>query len=285
MTTETPPTPGDDAPPAPMPGAGGATVKSTLKFSQKTHRYFLDKRPIPGVTTLIGKGLPKPAIPYWAARSVAEYVIRNPEGVEQLRTMGEGPAIAALKQVPWQARDDAAVRGTDVHALAESILHGEEVTVPDHYIDHVHGYVDFLEEFDVTPIWTERPVINRQWWYAGTGDALVKFGRGPWAGYTILQDNKTSSGVYGETGLQCAAYARAEAYVDQDWTETPMPVVDATGVCHITDAGTQFYPLSRTPEEIDTAFKLFTHIQHVAKRADWIKELVGEPMQLTDAVA
>ena len=33
----------------------------SLKFSERAHKYWLDGRPVPGVTTLIGKGLPKPA--------------------------------------------------------------------------------------------------------------------------------------------------------------------------------------------------------------------------------
>ena len=67
----------------------------TLKFSPKAHRYWLDGKPIPGVTTLIGKGLPKPALPNWAARTVAEYVVDNPEQVDQLRSLGRGPATGS----------------------------------------------------------------------------------------------------------------------------------------------------------------------------------------------
>lgn len=45
----------------------------SLVFYPKSHRYRLDGDWVPGVTTLIGKGLPKPALPYWAARTVAEW--------------------------------------------------------------------------------------------------------------------------------------------------------------------------------------------------------------------
>jgi hypothetical protein len=258
----------------------------SLKFSPNGHKYWLDGRPIPGVTTLLGKGLPKPAIPYWAAKSVAEYVIRNPAGVEQLRTMGEGPAIAALKQVPWQARDTAAVRGTDVHALAERVIHGEEVEVPDHLAGYVTGYTDWLEKFNIQPLLTERPVASRKWWYAGTFDSIVTFGDGPWAGMTVLADIKTSTGVYGETALQCAGYAMADFYLSVDGVETPLPDIDATGVAHVTDAGTQFYPLSPNREHLAKAYKLFQHIQFVAKQTDWIKNIIGEPMEIeTENVA
>ena len=254
----------------------------TLKFAEKTHRYWLDGRPIPGVTTLLGGGLPKPAIPYWAARTVAEYVIRNPDAVDQLRAMGEGPAIAALKQVPWQKRDDAAVRGADVHALADKLIHGHEVAVPEHLTDHVEGYASWLDEFNVTPVLTERTVASRKWWYAGTFDAIVRIGRGPWAGRLVGLDLKTSSGVYGETALQVAAYMSAEFYQDHDGDEQPLPEVDCTAVVHVTDAGSQMYPLGRDRDEIAEHFKVFSHIAYVGKHADAIKGFIGKPMEIEE---
>jgi hypothetical protein len=256
--------------------------KPSLRFSPKAHKYWLDGRPIPGVTTLLGKGLPKPAIPYWAARSVAEYVIRNPEGVEHLRTMGEGPAIAALKQVPWQARDEAAVNGTDVHALSDDLIHGRDVEVPDHLTGHVEGYAAWLDEFEVTAILTERPVASRKWWYAGTFDGIVTIGRGPWAGRRVGIDLKTSSGVYGETALQIAAYMSAEFYLSSDGQEEEIPEVDCTAVVHVTDAGSQMHPLAHDRDKIAEHFKLFTHIAYVAKRTDDIKGYVGAPMEIEE---
>lgn len=245
----------------------------SLKFNEKSHRYWIDGQPVPGVTTLLSKGLPKPAIPYWAAKSVAEYVADNEAGVEQLRAMGREPMIGALKGIPWAKRDEAAVRGTDIHALAEDLVHGREVEVPEHLAAHVEGYVRFLDEWKVEPILTEHSVASRKWWYAGRFDFIGTLGGGP----TWLLDWKTSKGVYGETALQTAAYARAEFYVTDDDpdTEIPLPQVDRIGVVHITAGATLLYDLG----DIDAAYKLFTHIQHVAKRADDLKGLIGKPLE------
>ena len=87
----------------------------TLKFSPSNHRYTMDKPPtaglkaVAGVTTLLGKGMPKPALPHWSAKEVACYVADNPDGVETLRGMGREPMVAALKGIPWQRRDEAAL--------------------------------------------------------------------------------------------------------------------------------------------------------------------------------
>lgn len=245
----------------------------SLKFNDRAHRYWLDGRPVPGVTSLLKSGLPKPALVYWSAKSVAEYVADNPEGVEQLRAMGRGPMVSALKGVPWQKRDEAAVRGTDVHALAERILHGESVEVPEHLAGHVEGYARWLDAFDVEPIVTEVPVANRAHWWAGKPDAVVRLGGEVW-----LLDWKTSSGVYGETALQTAAYARAEFYAPTTDDEQPMPHIDRTGVVHITADESLLYPLAATPDEIDEAYAVFRHVAYVANKTDWIKERIGEPM-------
>lgn len=253
----------------------------TLKFSPNNHRYWLDGSPIPGVTTLLSKGLPKPALTYWSARTVAEYVADNPDGVEQLRALGRAPMVAALKEVPWQKRDEAAIRGTDVHKLAEQVIHGEPVNVPEHIEDHVEGYARWLDEFGVEPLHTETPVAHRAHWWAGTFDAIVRFTRGPWAGRIVLADWKTSSGVYGETALQTAAYASAE-FMAPDGEEIPLPAIESTGVVHVTDGGSQFYPLNHTPADIAEAYGVFRHIAYVANRTDWIKARVGAPMEASN---
>lgn len=243
----------------------------TLKFNEASHRYWLDGKPVQGVTTLLSKGLPKPAIPYWAASTVAEYVIDNPEGVEQLRSMGRAPAIAALKNVPWEKRDTAAIKGTDIHALAEQIVHGNEVEVPAHLLGYVEGYARFLDTWGIEPIVTEVPIANRKHQYAGKLDVI-----GAMSGETWLLDWKSSKGVYGETALQTAAYAEGEFYVNQgEWdVELAMPHIDRIGVVHITEDGSHLYDLG----DIAAAFKVFTHVAYLAKKTDWIKELVKEPM-------
>lgn len=248
-----------------------------LKFSPGNHQYRLDGKHVPGVTTLIGKGLPKEALPPWAARTVAEWVADNEQGVENLRTMGRGPMVNALKGIPWEKRDQAAVRGTDVHALAERIVHGEEVDVPGHLVDHVEGYARFIDRFQVEALYTETPIANRTAWYAGTFDLILRFGAGPWKGRTIMGDNKTSNGIYGDTGLQLAGYARAEFMAPTPEEELPLPELEGAGVIHVTAAGSTFYPYMSSPAEIDEAYKTFRHVAWVASRRDYINALKGTP--------
>lgn len=244
-----------------------------LKFYPRSHRYKLDGQWVPGVTTLIKKGLPSPALIYWAAKTVAEWVADNDAALEQMRHMGRAPLVAALKEVPWEKRDQAAVRGTDVHALAEQVVNGDPVDIPEHLIGYVQGYVDWLDKTDLKPHSTERPVGSRMWRYAGTYDLIAEL----W-GETWLLDVKTASGVYGNNALQLAAYAGAEFYVDADGVERPMPKIDRLGVLHVQDGETTLYPIV----DRDNAWKDWLHVAHIGRREQQIKDYIGEPLAVDD---
>ena len=162
-------------------------------------------------------------------------------------------------------------RGTDVHALAEKLIHGEKVEVPSHLVKHVEGLASLLDDFGIQPLLTEVSVGNRKFWYAGRLDVI-----GTINGETWLLDFKTSKGVYGETGLQTAAYAKAEFYVeDGAWDEEkPLPEIHRIGVIHISEDGSTLHELGNIEEN----FKVFTHVHYLASKTDYIKGLVTAPL-------
>ena len=176
-----------------------------------------------------------------------------------------------LKSAHNRHRDKAAVRGTDVHAIAERLLHGDEVEIPEHLEGYVEGYVRFLDAWQPTPIITERPCASRANWYAGTADAFVTLP----SGERLLMDWKTSRGVYGETALQLAAYRHSEFYLDENGDEQPTPEVDGLAVVHVTPTGTDVFRIA-DPEQ---AWKQFRHVAWVASQGDAIKNQIGEPAE------
>lgn len=236
-----------------------------LVFYPKSHRYKLDGTWCPGVTTILSNGLPKKALMYWSARTVAEYVADHEADVESLRRMGRGPMVAALKETPWHKRDTAAVRGTEVHALAERLVHGEEVEVPEHLAGYVTACVDFLDDWGLVPDLTERPCASRKWRHAGTFDFIgtVKDGR------RLIGDWKTTaSGIWPETTLQVNAYGHSEFYTDEDGSEHPIPAVDGAIGVHLREDGYSVHPL-RYDEQV---YNAFLHIGHVANTARQMKD-------------
>lgn len=262
-----------------------------LTFTHNGHRYKLDGLPITGVTTILNGGIPKPALVRWAPRVVAEWVTHpdNRGRLDELLAGDPDAAIRELKELPSKVRDEAAVRGTAVHDLAETLATtGSVEEVPDELAGYVEGYADFLDRFQVTTILAEYVVASRKDWYAGKFDLIAT---SPLLndGNPVMIDIKTSKSVYGETGIQTAAYSLAEFYADEDGTEHPMPTIAATYVAHVTpmdrdgvnarygDAplGTTLYPLAKDRDEMATHYAMFLAAAYTHKTAKARDAIVG----------
>jgi len=238
-----------------------------LTYQDEGHKYFLDGVKTTSVTTILSAGIPKPMLVGWAARVAAEYAVANP-----------GATLQEIKDAPTRERDKAGVRGTAVHDLAEKIIHGTPVSVPEELYPYVDGYVRFLDRFHVTPILTERTVAHRGLGYAGRFDAIVELPtlHGP---EPVMVDLKTSNGVYRETKAQCAAYSLADFYVEDDAPEKEilLPEIQATYVAHVTPDGTFLHPLARTRAEILEHFEIF-RAAHTIYKFGLAKHKVLDPI-------
>ena len=214
---------------------GGRPKATGLRFYPNSHRYKLDGEWVPGVTTILGV-LNKPALPKWAAGSVAEYVADNREAVEHLYAAGRGPMVAALKETPWQRRDDAAARGTTFHEFAERIAKGEEVDVPDEQVGLVESCLAFLDDYGIgDDAIAEVCVGSREHRYAGKVDLIAN---------GAIWDYKSGKRIYASTAYQLSGYANAEFMCDgEGGEESPLPpVTEAFGV-HVREDGYDVHPL------------------------------------------
>jgi hypothetical protein len=233
------------------------------------HRYVdANGAKVPGVTTFIGDGVPKPALVNWAANATADAALNRWDDLAKL------PPAARLKELQgarYADRDAAANRGTAVHSLAERLIKGEQVEVPDELAGHVEAYVRFLNEFEPAPVLVEAVVMSHKHGYAGTFDLMADI-----AGVRWLLDIKTSrSGIFGETALQLAAYRYADTYVTASGTEKPMPPVERCGAIHVRADGYDLRPVEAGPEQ----HRAFLYVQQVARWAENSRDLVGEAVQ------
>lgn len=227
------------------------------------HSYLLDGEKVLGATTVLSKSIPKPALIAWAANESAKFAVNQ---WDELATM---PIVDRLERIKkeWRGvRDRAALRGTEVHNLAEKVVHGEEIEVPDHLAGHLESYIQFLDDFKVIPILVEKPVFSRTYQYAGTFDLIAEINGVRW----LLDIKTNASGVYPETALQLAAYRFADFYIEDDFSEHLLPAVEQTGVIHVTGSGYELVPVVADVEQFD----IFCHAIEMAKWMDNNQDLV-----------
>lgn len=244
----------------------------TVQFFEASHRYKIDGQWATSVTTAL-KGVPKDFLSRWAAKTVARHALDHISTLAiDVEHHGYGPTLAMLAGVPDHKRDTAAVRGTEVHTLAERYISGEEVEVPAELMPYVRGYAQYIEDWNPYSIHEELMCANRKWMYAGRFDSIQHI---PSLGNCMV-DYKTSSGVYGIFALQVAAYLNAEVMV-VDGVEEPMPQLDRALILHIQP---ETYDLVPVDAGVDTFSKfLIAKDNYVANvQSDKLKKLIGEPL-------
>lgn len=246
---------------------------SRLTFDEKTHRYKLDNKRIPGVTTVLGGGIPKGALPRWYARKVGEYVRDNFDALDPT-----DPAfVDKLVRAPELERDTAAERGTRIHANAEKLVKGEDVTITDD-VDETNHVARFLDKWEIEGVLAERRVVLFDPACGGTFDLIA---RSPKIndGRPFMTDWKSSNNVYGDVALQLAPYSRADGYLGDDGELHPLPEITYNMVWHITRHGVNAHPVSINAAEIDQAFEWFKAAYTTYKNATARKNRLRPALQ------
>lgn len=244
---------------------------------------FTDERgmKVPGVTSLMRDGIPKPALTNWLVETTADYALDNwPE----LSELPFSERRKRLMKARYAASDKAKARGSQVHKMAEKLIVGDPVAIPEGLEGYVQAAVDFMDEFDVEPVHVEFTCYSERNQHAGLGDLIADLlnpddfepdptlrGRERW-----LLDYKTSdSGVFGETALQLAGYRFSEFLMGDDGIEVGMPEVDRCGVVHLRRNGTYaLVPVIVTEAE----YRQFLYAQQTALWLETSRSLVGDPV-------
>jgi hypothetical protein len=244
----------------------------------KGHKYLdSEGRKVPGVTSILGDGVPKPALITWAANATAEYAVDN---WDRLSDLSPSVRMKELQGARYAVKDAAANKGTEVHKIAERLVAGEEVDVPDELVGHAESYARFLDEFQVEPVHVEFSVASYKWGYAGTGD-LIGYITHLGVRRLMLMDTKTNrSGIFGETALQLAGYRHADVLISGD-EEQPMPEVEGCAGIHVRADGYNLVPIIAE----DLQFKQFLYAMKVAEAVKQFQDLVGAPVQPSNAIS
>ena len=177
------------------------------------HRYVVEwssgnkSAPMPSVTTLINRVIPKPGLVGWMRNRMDEeyrkaidgYMrIHGPQNMNEA-VIEEVSAAALAATARTDARDD----GTELHAAIEASIMGK--LVDEKWSREVALFEAWMVENGLIVVESEVPVVDLGLAVGGTFDILARTTYGDQK--YVLIDLKRAKGIYQEHWLQLGAYA------------------------------------------------------------------------------
>ena len=214
---------------------------------------------VPSVTNVIDM-MSKPALPRWAAKSVAEYAWQNRARLGSADSEQREFALKELKGAPWAYAGQRADVGSVVHDIADALATDSDLPMfgveEAAYADQ---FLDWVSSMDVEFIASEVTVFGRG--YAGTFDWFADIG-----GRKILGDHKTGKAVYDEVALQLAALRYAQYWMI-DGKESLAETGDGCAVLHLRADGWTLHEVD-AGEDAYRAFRGLLDAWHWKHRDD-----------------
>lgn len=246
---------------------------SRLRFVPGNHTYYLDSYRVPSVTGILAQ-VGKPALVGWAARTVANYAADH---WAELAAMDPTERRQLMGGAADRDRNRKAASGTQIHAWAEGLLHGEEIDVPGEYVATVEGLAKWWERAgwvavrSECQVWSGEDTLTGGCAYAGTLDLIAMDGDQN----VVLADIKTGKGVYPETALQLAAYADAVSMVT-DGVDTANQRYDRLCVLHVRPDGVTLFELDRAERHIASQRFEILRMLKATREASFIESAVAK---------
>lgn len=188
-------------------------------FDPDTHSYFMDGKPMTGVTTIL-QVIGKP-LTWWAAGKALEELgwtnpkfIKREEGIKIAGKARKNFFITNEQYYDWlqdcyrahdRVKKEAGEHGTDLHALAEdyvkTCIEANEGKPLSTYPQEIAKFVEWAVKENVRFVKSEEKVYSKEKWYAGTMDLVLEKD-----GKLYIADIKTGKDIYPEYFYQMAAY-------------------------------------------------------------------------------
>lgn len=191
-------------------------------FDENAHAYFLNGKPLFGITTVLSV-IAKPALINWSAGVACDHI---EEAVRQIAQKYDGGDVSWIKEFgeKWgtilkeartahnKKKETAGELGTEIHHRIEMLIKGaielnngeiQEFMVTEDQPQQVREFVQWAIVNDVKFLASEIRLYSETMWVAGTADFVCTIGDKLYIG-----DIKTSSAIYDEHFIQASAYAR-----------------------------------------------------------------------------
>lgn len=210
-----------------------------IDFNPASHRYTLNKKSIPSVTSITGLIDKSAPLIIWAVNLTREYLINRLERSKvTLEDINE-----ACKQ-HTQKKEKSASIGTIFHEILKdypSSLTSIELSEEDRA--RVNKVVMWIEDNKISFQETERVIYSKKHKFSGILDAVVMI-----KGKRYIIDYKTSNNIYPEYHLQISAYVKA-------YVEETRKTIDGALLVHVTTENIEVTTISR--KDIQKNYKAF----------------------------
>ncbi len=238
---------------------------------RRSHRYLLDGEQVTGVTSILEDGMPTPkGLAIWKQNEQARLAVQERKFWQR---MPEDEAVRHVASRTEEVADQAANRGTEVHAWAEEFAEtgALPIEVPEHLEGRARALENFLTSWCPRILLSEKVVFSGLHLYAGTLDAIMEL---PGLGNTLC-DYKTAKRVYSKNALQLAAYRFAGFWIGEDGTRYALPRIDNCAVILLNDDGT----FSVTPVRAGRPeLAVFLKAKAIAEWEQYGNQVVGKPL-------
>ncbi len=263
-----------------------------IDYRSGGHGYRLDGEKVPGVTTILGGGIPKPALLWWGAEMTAIAALDDPSWL----LLDRAEAIDYLRHEHVRVKDAAGQRGTHMHLWAQHFAETGEMPA-DVTVDALlfaQNLARFFQEWEPQVRIAEVPVCNRTHGYAGQLDLVCEFPKFPHLG-TALVDYKSRQSdprrvpkkvekpptPHAEVCLQLEAYDRAEFYLSESGQLLPMPKIDRHLVVLVTETAYTVHEVE-SGDQVWAEFLAAKTIYEFGLRGERKDSPVGPPMELPE---
>jgi hypothetical protein len=168
----------------------------------------------------------------WATKLTAAEAVRTVEDWRHLKTAEEAERL--IKASSRRQQNVKRDTGTAVHQMIEDWLAysqqdtDEAFQVPKALAPYMEGLGYFIQETGWAPLLTEVTLVNTEWHYAGTCDAIGQVG-----GDVVMLDWKTGSLRPAPMAAQLLLLNHADLILEDDGTEKVSPGADRLWVVQI----------------------------------------------------
>lgn len=177
-----------------------------LVEANRQHFYQIanDEKWLPGVTTVLGAAIPKPALLPWSLKmmgdNVREYLTARPENKPFTKDEIEN-LVKEAKNIYKKVASDAANIGTRAHKAIDDIIKGVKPTVDEDIKPCVGAFEEWKKSSDLRIELGDTKIASKLFGFGGSLDMLAFRGND-----AVLIDLKTSKGIWPEMGFQISAY-------------------------------------------------------------------------------